>query len=86
MSYARMGPDSDVYVFLSIQGTLDCCACRLNDGSSRSFKSTDDMVAHLEQHTHAGHLVPDRTIPRLLENAVANDLYMSKGVEVGLGD
>ena len=45
MSYARFGADgSDVYVFLNVNGTLECCGCSLqerewvDDESSPIFK------------------------------------------------
>jgi len=31
MSYARFGPNCDVYVYLDEAGTLNCCGCRLQD-------------------------------------------------------
>ena len=62
MSYARLGPDSDVYVVRSTEG-LECLACALDDPEldptpDRIFSSSSSMVAHLRQHKAAGHKVP----------------------------
>jgi hypothetical protein len=55
MSYARFSY-SDVYVFMSTSGHLECCGCRLGD--EWAFDSTQAMVDHLAEHRAAGHDVP----------------------------
>ena len=70
MSYARMGKDSDVYVFMSVSGHLECCGCLLGD--RWDFPSTGAMVAHLESHRQVGHRVPDYTVPALWEDDAEN--------------
>ena len=56
MSYARFS-HADVYVFMNVNGYLDCCGCILGD--QYAFHSTDAMIDHLAQHRDAGHDVPD---------------------------
>jgi hypothetical protein len=75
MSYARFGWDgSDVYVFLSVSGHLECCACKLGD--AWDFPSTDAMIAHLEAHRGVGHCVPQDTIDELLADKAENDEWI----------
>lgn len=73
MSYARFGWDgSDVYVYLSVYGYLDCCGCALDKQGTACY-STDEMIAHLEEHKAAGHHVPQETIDDLLADKEEND-------------
>lgn len=71
MSYSRFGwGGSDVYVFMSVGGFLECCGCILDLGSETrepSFRaeSTQAMVDHLEAHKKEGDHVPDDVIPAL---------------------
>lgn len=85
MSYARFSSESDVYVYLSVGGWLECCACRLNDvtgendpfpDSERVF-STADMPQHLTGHRLASHDVPQRCIDGLVADAAEIDAWMS---------
>ena len=57
MSYARFGSSSDVYIFMSTQGHLECCGCILGD--RWEFDSTQAMVDHIAVHRAVGHTVPD---------------------------
>ena len=87
MSYARFSRDSDVYVFLSVEGYLDCCGCTLNKkgedihyGSFHSY-TTKDMLDHLKHHRQVGDDVPDYCMESLLEDMEENDAWIkSKGV------
>lgn len=65
MAYARMGDDSDVYVWLG-RG-WECSGCRLVSGKRKWFYTEDRqaMINHLHAHREAGHLVPQRAIDRL---------------------
>lgn len=66
MSYARLGPESDVYVLgLEPDGnTLTCMGCSLDEAG---FKGTAiEMFAHLRRHQAAGHKVPRHTLERLV--------------------
>ena len=82
MSYARFGWEgSDVYVFLSVDGCLECCACSLNP-ESECFDSTDAMLAHLREHVAAGDTVPEHTFARLEENREENDAHIRESVAV----
>lgn len=55
MAYARFS-NADVYVFMSVNGHLECCGCSLGD--EWSFGSTQAMVDHIAEHRAAGHDVP----------------------------
>jgi hypothetical protein len=57
MSYARFSASSDVYVFMSVGGWLECCGCLLED--EWVFTDTASMIEHLAEHRAAGHSVPD---------------------------
>ena len=60
MSYARFGWGSDVYVFASTGGWVECCACPLHPQAWGSYElhGADEVVAHLQEHVAAGHEVP----------------------------
>lgn len=80
MAYARFG-DSDVYVFLSVWGYLDCCNCALlpeDEKRPNGFMSTDEMVAHLKEHQAAGHRVNQETFDRLIADKAENDQWLLK--------
>jgi hypothetical protein len=74
MSYARFGwGGSDIYVFMSVNGWLECCGCPLLEWpASYQALSTDDMVRHLDEHTRAGHKVPADVIPALRADDAEN--------------
>lgn len=55
MAYARFS-HADVYVFMSVEGHLECCGCILGD--QWAFDSTQAMVNHLAKHRAAGNDVP----------------------------
>lgn len=73
MSYCRFG-EADVYVFLSIQGHLECCGCSLGDGWE--FFTTDTLLEHLKQHREAGHIVPDFVFADLETDREKNDAWI----------
>lgn len=76
MSYARFAEDSDVYVFLSCDGHLECCSCNLKRGGQcASFKTTAEMLTHLYEHRQAGHDVPPAALERLQVEQAENDAY-----------
>lgn len=86
MSYARFSEDSDVYVFLRDLG-LECCSCTFavlaemrsaNVTMSLNFlaHNTDDMLAHLDQHRAAGHVVPDYAYEGLRDDRRENDIFL----------
>lgn len=68
MSYVRFGSDgSDVYVFDHVAGHIECCYCSLlpRDNGERGFfecNTSEEMIAHLNEHIQAGHCVPDWVI------------------------
>ena len=76
MSYARFGSSgSDVYVYLDVGGYLCCCACHLSENWQHN--STDEMIAHLEEHRAAGHCVPQDCIDDLLADKDENDEWIA---------
>lgn len=82
MSYCRFCPTdnpygwpaSDLYVYLDCGGYLLCCGCPLGN-SFRAYR-TADMVAHVEEHKRAGHVVREDLLPALLADAAENDKWM----------
>lgn len=58
MAHARLGPDSDIYLY-SQGGSLCCCWCQLG---REELLEEADVVAHLEAHVAAGHKVPEGLI------------------------
>jgi predicted small metal-binding protein len=67
MAYARKTPDSDVYVYLSVNG-FTCCSCDLADRGYFVAKDDAEIIEHLIEHIRNGHKVPRRTIERLKGN------------------
>lgn len=65
MSYARFGPDSDVYVFPNVNGMYECCGCSLEFKFIKRFRTAEDTINHLNDHVSAGHKVPDYAFTRL---------------------
>ena len=73
MSYCRFSDSSDVYVYASVNGGLECCTCALHDEGCPNFQTAQAMIAHLEEHQRSGHQVPDHAFDRLrsdIENGV----------------
>lgn len=80
MSYCRF-PEGDVYVFLSVWGHLECCACSIEsakNGNLSSFEAftTDSMVSHLKEHQAAGHDVPEHVFADLRHDQEENDSWI----------
>jgi hypothetical protein len=64
MSYVRFAWDgSDVYVYDSCSGGIECCGCRF--GTSFNCQTPEEMIAHLATHRRAGHFVPEYAITGL---------------------
>lgn len=68
--------DSDVYVFLSTGGGVECCACCLERGGDdlhfRAWSAVEILV-HLAEHLDAGHAVPDEAFERIAADAETID-------------
>lgn len=81
MSYARFGPDSDVYVFQTCGLLLACCDCRLREIEATipwaSFSTAREALDHLKRHIDAGHKVPDYTIEEIKEDFPDLDLQIA---------
>lgn len=71
MSYVRFGPNSSVYVFMHVDGFLECCGCLVND-ECIEIHSTAGMVAHLREHIAEGHALPDHVIPAIEADDASN--------------
>ena len=71
MSYARFAEDSDVYVYASAGGGIECARCRFITDTKEPPRNNavmvdeDEMIAHLEKHRRAGHRVPNDAFDRL---------------------
>lgn len=72
MSYARFTDASDVYIYMSVYGYLECCACCMSSDRCYTATSTEKMVEHLQEHTAMGHKVPDYVIPDLRRDDMEN--------------
>lgn len=71
MSYARFGSnDSNVYVFASTGGGIDCCGCWLIEELADTYKAntSGEMITHLNEHRGKGHIVPDYTYAEIVED------------------
>jgi hypothetical protein len=67
VSYVRFGEqDSDVYVYLDIEGGIECCGCALVD--CFNAPTAQAMADHLRRHLAAGHTVPAGVIEDVLAN------------------
>lgn len=68
MSYCRFWwNDSDVYVFASVYGGIECCGCKLE--GDLTVNTPEEMIEHLMEHREAGHTVPEFALERLREEA-----------------
>lgn len=86
MSYCRFS-NSDVYMFASVNGGIECCACALQkkDITSVNFNTEEEAINHLYEHKKAGHYVPKKAITRLkkedkIRKEVFNPFFKDKGI------
>jgi len=70
LSVCRFSDGSDVYVYYSVYGGLECCGCRLAGGAAFNAADEQSMIAHLEKHIAAGHKVPDQAVEELVNPLV----------------
>lgn len=73
MSYARLGQESDVYVFST--GTFLCC--HFCEPQARFSQTTADMLEHLRGHQERGDKVPQSAFDRLIADQEENDLMFA---------
>jgi len=81
MSYCRFA-DNDAYIYLHVDGFLECCACRLmgmdDDDWYKNFttKKISEMLDHIKQHRDAGHHIESYADERLLreQKEVGDDI------------
>ena len=71
MSYARFSKVSDVYVYSSARGGIECCGCKLITDrlANAVMTSPAEMLDHLNRHVRAGHRVPEGALAQLREEA-----------------
>lgn len=73
MSYARMGGDSDVYIFEHAGGYIQCCGCILTKPEEyewvgfANLATAREALTHLDLHVAHGDLVPQRAFDRIRE-------------------
>jgi hypothetical protein len=65
MAVCRFGEDSDVYVYYSTQGGIECSRCSLLGNSLYRANNEHEMIAHLNKHKAAGDHVPADAFERL---------------------
>ena len=92
MSYCRFGWEgSDVYIYMSTGGWIECCACSLQPTRRgtllgedfdihESFKAydTQEMIYHITQHREAGHHVPHYVEEELRNDDKENMKYIEE--------
>jgi hypothetical protein len=67
LSYARVSPESDVYVYRSEEGLI-CFGCGLAEDSAEfRTDSRTQMLNHLRRHVELGDLVPPKAFATLSE-------------------
>ena len=69
MAYCRFSIDSNVYLYFSIRGHYECCACSLNDAKAVEMKTLYEAMQHLNEHVVKGDMVPEYAFERLAEDA-----------------
>lgn len=69
MSYARLGPESQVYVFPGMDGRFYChhCPRGLGDGTGLGAFA---MARHMREHIAAGDKVPSTVIREIMGDAL----------------
>ena len=58
MSWVRWGNDSELYIFETVSGKIQCCGCPFDWPRSFEASSLEEIVSHILEHTAAGHRVP----------------------------
>lgn len=75
MSYCRWGPESDVYIYATVDnGPIVCCGCRFQPVNEHdnypwndNYETTDpfEMIGHAIDHEFSGDKVPAKVFHRL---------------------
>lgn len=66
MSYCRFGNDSDVYLYMHVDGQHVCCSCRMLDERPDVYMyNAQSALMHLKGHKTAGHRVPKYALTAL---------------------
>jgi hypothetical protein len=76
MAYSRF-TNSDIYIYPSIEGHVECAACILNEPQdeyslfSMSEKIYDDghLIVHIREHIKIGHDIPVGLLATILSDA-----------------
>lgn len=76
MSYVRFGKDSDIYLYASIYGGVDCCGCALGENRSGvNLTTSAELTQHLAVHEKAGHSCGHYTWAGLISDIVNDDVF-----------
>jgi len=75
MAYARFY-DSHIYIYPSTEGYITCAGCWLNKDKSGlsicpnsiNITNDDELKAHLEDHSNAGHSMPENLLQEILSD------------------
>ena len=73
MAYSRF-TNSDIYIYPSVGGWIECAACFLNEpqdeyslfSASLSIYNDEQLADHLEQHAKADHNMPENLLQEIL--------------------
>ena len=73
MAYARF-TDSHIYIYPHVSGHIECAGCWLDKDSSglslfvsnKHITNDDQLIAHLEAHSNAGHSMPENLLQEIL--------------------
>jgi hypothetical protein len=84
MAYSRFY-DSDIYIYPSVSGHIECAACYLNEpedeyslfSSSVNITNDDQLRAHLEEHAKASHDMPENLLQDILADPDRYGKYTS---------
>ena len=76
MAYARF-INSDIYIYPHTSGYIECCACWLNEDKDQyslfignvNITNDDQLRAHLEAHSNAGHNMPESLLQEILADS-----------------
>ncbi len=79
MAYCRRSEDSDVYMYATHNGTIECSGCGLQGVDGTVFIYRRDALAHLNLHLSWGHLVPQGATERLQSEVVSNGWMVTIG-------
>lgn len=94
MSVVRWGPDSDLYIYPTVDdGPIVCCGCPLMpptgthspvledtiyEQDDYTCTTWDEMITHVRQHVSHGDTVPEYVIPDMEQRRDLGDTYYTR--------